>query len=174
VLIAALQKKHANGSTGFFDELATLQVEWFDRGRDKGLSRDLEVSIALAEVLIETAGSPDQLGAAYNSLGNALSTLGEREPGTARVEAAVAAFTEALKEFTPDRGPLQWAMSWGNQGQAMSVLADRTNDLDLATTALRQLTEAEAQMRAGGHIPFADYYAMRLADAQALVKRLTP
>ena len=33
-----------------------------------------------------------------NNLGNALWTLGERESGTARLEEAVAAYREALKE----------------------------------------------------------------------------
>ena len=33
-----------------------------------------------------------------NNLGNALSTLGERESGTARLQEAVAAYREALKE----------------------------------------------------------------------------
>ena len=33
-----------------------------------------------------------------NNLGNALSTLGERESGTARLEEAVAAYRAALKE----------------------------------------------------------------------------
>jgi Tetratricopeptide repeat len=36
--------------------------------------------------------------AAQNNLGNALATLGERESGTARLEEAVAAHREALKE----------------------------------------------------------------------------
>jgi hypothetical protein len=37
------------------------------------------------------------------NLGNALGALGERESGTARLEEAVAAFREALQEFTPAR-----------------------------------------------------------------------
>jgi len=37
-------------------------------------------------------------------------TLGERESGTARLEQAVAAYDEALKEWTRERVPLQWAM----------------------------------------------------------------
>jgi hypothetical protein len=44
-----------------------------------------------------------------NSLGNALSAVGERESGTAKLEEAVAAFREALKEHTREHVPLQWA-----------------------------------------------------------------
>ena len=39
----------------------------------------------------------------------ALSRLGERENGTARLEEAVAAYRAALKEQTRERVPLDWA-----------------------------------------------------------------
>jgi hypothetical protein len=51
-----------------------------------------------------------------NNLGCALSGLGERESGTARLEEAVASFRDALKELTRERVPIQWAVSTGNQG----------------------------------------------------------
>ncbi len=38
-----------------------------------------------------------------------LTTLGERESGTARLEEAVAAYRAALEEFTRERVPLDWA-----------------------------------------------------------------
>ena len=44
-----------------------------------------------------------------NNLGNALCTLGERESRTAKLEEAVAAYREALKEQTRERVPLDWA-----------------------------------------------------------------
>ncbi len=61
-----------------------------------------------------------------NNLGNALRTLGERESGTARLEEAVAAYRAALEERTRERVPLEWAASFGNQGVAMMLIADRT------------------------------------------------
>ena len=45
-------------------------------------------------------------------------TLGKRESGTARLEQAVAAFTEALKERTRERVPLYWAATQNNLGTA--------------------------------------------------------
>jgi hypothetical protein len=39
----------------------------------------------------------------------ALETLGERESETGKLEEAVAAYREALKEWTRERVPLQWA-----------------------------------------------------------------
>ena len=44
-----------------------------------------------------------------NNLGIALVSLGERESGPARLEEAVLALREALKERTRERVPLQWA-----------------------------------------------------------------
>ena len=55
-----------------------------------------------------------------NNLGNALKTLGERESGTARLEEAVAAYREALEEWTRERVPLDWAMTQNNLGNALS------------------------------------------------------
>ena len=54
-----------------------------------------------------------------NNLGTALWRLGERESGTARLEEAVAAYREALKESTRERVPLDWAMTQNNLGIAL-------------------------------------------------------
>ena len=66
---------------------------------------------AYTEALKEVTRERVPLGWAMtqNNLGNALTTLGERESGTERLEQAVAAFTEALKEYTRERVPLGWA-----------------------------------------------------------------
>ncbi len=45
------------------------------------------------------------------NLGAALTRLGERESGTGKLEEAVAAYREALKERTRERVPLDWAMT---------------------------------------------------------------
>jgi Tetratricopeptide repeat len=42
---------------------------------------------------------------AQNNLGTALSTLGEREDGTARLEEVVAAYRAALEELTREAAP---------------------------------------------------------------------
>ena len=60
-----------------------------------------------------------------NNLGNALSTLGERESGTARLEEAVAAYRAALEEWTRERVPLDWAMTQNNLGNALRTLGER-------------------------------------------------
>jgi len=60
-----------------------------------------------------------------NNLGNALSSLGERESGTARLEEAVSAYREALKERTRERVPLAWATTQNNLATALSSLGER-------------------------------------------------
>ena len=42
----------------------------------------------------------------------------------------------------------------------------------MAKQALEQIIAAEAEMRAGGHLPFADYYAGQIPAAEALVAEL--
>jgi hypothetical protein len=61
-----------------------------------------------------------QLGAGGNSGG-----LGEHESGTARLDEAVAAYREALKEFTRKRVPLQWATTKKNLDAALKLLHER-------------------------------------------------
>ena len=60
-----------------------------------------------------------------NNLGTALAVLGERETWTERLEQAVAAYTEALKEYTRERVPLDWAMTQNNRGTALVSLGKR-------------------------------------------------
>jgi hypothetical protein len=62
-----------------------------------------------------------------NNLGTALWRLGERESGTARLEEAVAAYREALKERTRERVPLQWATTQNNLERAEKFLSERVN-----------------------------------------------
>jgi hypothetical protein len=77
-------------------EAATL----YEYGRDRGSNVHLIASIILRRKLLDAASSSDERGAAQNNLANALSRLGERESGTARLEEAVAVYRDALKERT--------------------------------------------------------------------------
>ena len=60
-----------------------------------------------------------------NNLGNALSTLGERASGTARLEEAVAAYRHTLLERTRERMPLDWAATQNNLNASEILLAER-------------------------------------------------
>ena len=48
--------------------------------------------------------------------------LGNRESGTERLEQAVTAYTEALKERTRERVPLDWAATQNNLDNAIQIL----------------------------------------------------
>jgi tetratricopeptide (TPR) repeat protein len=85
-----------------------------------------------------------------NNLGGALTTLGERESGTARLEEAVAAYRAALEERTRERVPLQWAMTQNNLGNALETLGEResgTARLEEAVAAYRAALEERTRER---------------------------
>ena len=76
-----------------------------------------------------------------NNLGLALWRLGERESGTAKLEEAVAAYREALQEYTRARAPLDWAKTQTNLGNALWRLGEResgTAKLEEAVAAYRE------------------------------------
>jgi tetratricopeptide (TPR) repeat protein len=95
-----------------------------------------------------------------------------RESGTAKLEEAVAAHRDALKEMTRERAPLQWAMSFGNQGVVLVLLAQRRRDAAMAETALSQINEAFETMRDGGDARQAAYFEARLGENDIPPERL--
>jgi beta-galactosidase len=87
----------------------------------------------------------DMAAKTQSNLGAALYILGKRESSTAKLEAAVAAHREALKELTREHAPFFWAMTQENLGVALRSLAEResgTANLEAAVAAHREaLTE---------------------------------
>jgi hypothetical protein len=63
-------------------------------------------------------------------------------------------------------------MSFGNEGVALMVLAERRGGAAIAEDALSQINAAFETMRDGGHAPYAAYYERQLPRARALVARL--
>ncbi|WP_157272412.1 tetratricopeptide repeat protein, partial [Azohydromonas aeria] len=85
-----------------------------------------------------------------NNLGTALTRLGERESGTARLEEAVQAYRAALQEYTQERVPLAWAMTQHNLGAALTRLGEResgTARLEEAVQAYRAALQERTQQR---------------------------
>ena len=74
--------------------------------------------------------------------GNALATLGERESGRERLEQAVTAYTEALKEITRERVPLGLAMTQNNLGVALTTLGNWESGTERLEQAVAAFTEA--------------------------------
>jgi hypothetical protein len=75
--------------------------------------------------------------------------------------------------MTRDRVPLDWAMSTGNQGVALMLLAERLGDATRAGSAVQQIEVAFMTMRDGGNAPAAASYEAQLPKARALLDRLT-
>ncbi len=136
---ALILRKADHDAGGRADSAALRQVQenYYVAGRDKGVALDLRVSIALAKLLVDRAGDSDETGAALNILGTALATLGERDSGTHRLEQAVEAYQQALKERTRDRVPLDWAATQNNLGTALQTLGERDRDTDRLEQAVK-------------------------------------
>jgi tetratricopeptide (TPR) repeat protein len=75
-------------------------------------------------------------------LGAALETLGKRESGTGKLTEAVAAYREALKEYTRERVPLDWAVTQMNLGNALGTLGERESGTGKLTEAVAAYREA--------------------------------
>ena len=128
-------------------------AEFYERGEQRGANAALLVTIAAYRAALEEwtrERVPLDWATTQNNLGNALSTLGQRESGTARLEEAVAAYRAALEELTRERVPLDWAMTQNNLGTALSTLGQResgTARLEEAVAAYRAALEERTRER---------------------------
>lgn len=139
-VVAHLQKIHPDDPAALFEALGKAFNEWLEPGRDKGLTREIEIAIDIARAQLELARSADQRGVALNNLGISLKTLGSWEADNQRLEEAVAAYRAALEEHTRDSVPLNWAMTQNNLGNALQEQGARDGDpqrLEAAVAAFR-------------------------------------
>jgi tetratricopeptide (TPR) repeat protein len=133
-----------------FYNLRLIFIDWSQRGKEEGLNFDLEVAVELCRHMESGASTQDQRGAALTNLGTALTTLGDREAGTERLEAAVIAYNAALTEYTQDRVPMDWAKAQMGLGNALSTLGQReagTVRLEQAVDAYRAALKERTQDR---------------------------
>ena len=111
---------------------STPPARWRSRRRVDGLA--LRCGPSGERLPLDWAG-------AQNNLGFALKWFGERENDTAKLEEAVAAFREALKERSRERVPIDWATTQHNLGVALFALGGRergTATLEEAVAAFRE------------------------------------
>ena len=109
--------------------VASRAAEFSDRTGHYIADR-LPLFIARVRTLLETSlGRPgwnaDAVETARLIMANALSILGAQSGKSEHLEEAVTACREALKEWTRERVPLQWAGTQNNLGCALSSLGER-------------------------------------------------
>jgi tetratricopeptide (TPR) repeat protein len=140
--------------------------------REGGTTRLVQAVAAFRAALNEYQRElvPLNWAATQTNLGNALRALGERRGDTEQLEEAVSAYRAALEERTRDRVPLDWAASFGGQGVAL--IADRTNDVIAAESALRHIETACETLRSGSQAQWSSYFQERLAEARTIRDRL--
>ena len=98
-------------------------------------------------------------------------SLEQRESGTQRLEEAVAACREALKEYTRERVPLQWTTTQNNLGNALARLGEResgTERLEEAVAAYKAALELFELAQASYYV---EITKRNLALAQDLIEQ---
>ncbi len=95
----------------------------------------------LKPLLAGAALKGEARGSVAHAYGIAAYAIGEQSGQSNWLEEAVEAYSEALKEWTRDRVPLQWAMTQNNLGAALQTLGAResgTGRLEEAVSAFRE------------------------------------
>jgi tetratricopeptide (TPR) repeat protein len=127
------------------EDLQRLQE--LSKVNDYGFSNDnLIAQLGICHRILQLMSKPTDhnymiRGLVLDTLGDALSRLGEREAGISRLEEAVAAYRAALKEWTRSRVPFNWAF-------IQSKLGDVLLQLGQGGSGKTQLEEAVAAYRA--------------------------
>jgi tetratricopeptide (TPR) repeat protein len=94
--------------------------------------------------------APLRWAATQVNLGAALGALGERQSGTARLEAAAAAFREALQENIRARVPLQWAATQTGLASVHRAFFDKDPQPRHLDNALEAVDGALEEFRKAG------------------------
>jgi tetratricopeptide (TPR) repeat protein len=108
------------------------------------------------------------MGGGAGGLGNALRALGERESGTARLEEAVSAFREALKEYTQERVPLQWAFTQMNLALVYRALFEKDHQLNYLDDALEAADRGLEEFRKAKAVSYIDHAERQRQEILAL------
>jgi tetratricopeptide (TPR) repeat protein len=112
-----------------------LATALWDFGEQSGTNEPLDESIELYQKVLDQwtrARVPLQWAQTQNRLGNALARRGvqeeTREKGIPLLQAAVAAYGEALQEYTREGAPRDWAGTQMNLGIALDMFGERERD----------------------------------------------
>jgi tetratricopeptide (TPR) repeat protein len=123
------------------DIAGSLKILGERAGEREPLEAALRVLLAAAPARVV---APLQWATVRVELGNVLQSLGERDPGTERLQEAVEAYRGALEERTRERAPRDWARTQNNLGTVLQTLGGReagTARLEEAVAAYRSALE---------------------------------
>jgi hypothetical protein len=104
--VALAEAIHGTNAALAASFLRSKAATLYGHGRDRGSNVHPVASIELQHRLLNDAPPSDECDTDRNNLGTALTTLGERETGTARLREAIAVYHDALRELTRERAPL--------------------------------------------------------------------
>jgi tetratricopeptide (TPR) repeat protein len=129
-------------------EAAALYRQGDEAGDNDALRRCIEI---YGHALGDYPRSQAALSWAATQMGlrSALSTLGERESGMARLEERAAAFRAALEEYSRDQLPLNRAMAQMGLGTALSKLGER----EVGTARLKEAVGTQRGARGSTSCP---------------------
>ena len=168
-ILAMAESLHGDQVGARRDLLIVEGDRLYEVGDQRGSKVHLIAAVGIRRATLQLADGPDTVGFDQNNLGLALSKLGEREARTGRLEDAVTAYREALKEQTRERVPLAWAMTQMNLGTALWRLGEReagTGRLEDAVTAYREALKEQTRER----VPLA--WGMTQVNLGAVLARL--
>ena len=126
----------------YLARIVKSQLEW---GNATGDSASTLTSIGLLQELLRTSdrvSRPLDWAVCHSGLGDGLSSLGDRESGTTRLEEALKHYRAAHEEFTKDRDPTMWAMIHSNIGLTLSQLGERLARNGQLEAGIKRLAEA--------------------------------
>jgi len=126
-ILAMAESLHGDQVGARRDLLIVEGDRLYEVGDQRGSKVHLIAAVGIRRATLQLADGPDTVGFDQNNLGLALSKLGEREARTGRLEDAVTAYREALKEQTRERVPLAWGMTQVNLGAVLARLGAREN-----------------------------------------------
>jgi tetratricopeptide (TPR) repeat protein len=105
---------------------------------------------------------------------NALYRQGDEFGDNDALKEAVTAYREALKEYTRERVPLDWAMTQNNLGAALSTLGGRTGNRLKFAEARRAVEGAFEIFMQAGQEQYRGYFEDRLQEIDRQIAALTP
>lgn len=126
-------------------------------GDQAGDNEALMQAVSTYQDILARSTTREKVALYWVSLGDALAVLGAREGGTTRLEAAVEAYKEALKEYTRDKVPPLWANTQNNLGNALLALGERESGTTHVVAAVDAFKDALKE-RPRGKVP--RYWAM--------------